>query len=103
MITNRTDSSRCGKVPSEAVMKTKAKPTIKNGFLFFWLSPLLLTAAGAVQDRDARGADHPPDGPAVKHVCAVEPSVIAITLQAGHHVNNELVPYVAEPDDVVVE
>ena len=47
---------------------------------------------------------HPADGPQVKHVCAVAPDVIAITLQAGQHVSNQLVPYVAEPgDEVVVE
>ncbi len=51
----------------------------------------------------AKGAKHLPDGPEVIHVCAVAPDVIAITLQAGHHVSNQLVPYVAQPDDEVVE
>jgi len=50
-----------------------------------------------------KGARHPADGPEVKHVCAVAPGVIAITLPAGQHVNNQLVPYVAEPGDEVVE
>ncbi len=49
------------------------------------------------------GAAHPADGPAVKLVCAVAPDVIAITLQAGQHVNNQLVPYVAEPGDEIME
>ena len=49
------------------------------------------------------GASHPADGPEVKHICAVAPDVIAVTLQAGRHVNNQLVPYVAEPGDEVVE
>jgi endoglucanase len=49
------------------------------------------------------GAPHPADGPEVRHVCAVAPDVIAITLQAGQHVSNQLVPYVAEPGDEVVE
>ena len=48
------------------------------------------------------GAAHPADGPEVKLVCAVAPDVIAITLQAGQHVNNQLVSYVAEPGDEVV-
>ena len=39
----------------------------------------------------------------MRHVCAVAPDVIAITLQAGQHVNNQLVPYVAEPGDELVE
>jgi endoglucanase len=51
----------------------------------------------------AKGAPHPADGPAVKHVCAVAPDVIVIALQAGQHVNNQLVPYVAEPGDEIVE
>jgi len=51
----------------------------------------------------AKGAKHPADGPEVKHVCAVAPDVIAITLRAGQHVNNQLVPYVAEPGDEIVE
>ena len=49
------------------------------------------------------GAPHPADGPAVRHVCAVAPDVIAITLQAGQHVSNQLVPYVAEQGDEIVE
>ena len=50
-----------------------------------------------------QGAPHPDDGPEIKQVCAVAPDVLAITLQAGHHTNNELVPYVAAPDDEIVE
>lgn len=50
-----------------------------------------------------KGAEHPEDGPEVTHVCAVAPDVIAVTLQAGQHVSNQLVPYVAEPGDEVVE
>ena len=38
-----------------------------------------------------------------RHVCAVAPDVIAITLQAGQHVSNQLVPYVAEQGDEIVE
>ena len=49
------------------------------------------------------GALHPADGPEVKQVCAVAPDVLAITLQAGHHANNQLTRYVAEPGDEVVE
>ena len=51
----------------------------------------------------AKGASHPADGPVVKQVCAVAPDVIAITLQAGQFVPNQLVPYVAEPGDEVVD
>ena len=43
------------------------------------------------------GSPHPADGPAVKHVCAVAPDVIAILLQAGSFVPNELRPYSAAP------
>ncbi|MGA2255690.1 MAG: glycoside hydrolase family 9 protein [Thermoguttaceae bacterium] len=49
------------------------------------------------------GAPHHADGPEVRHVCAVAPDVIAITLQAGQHVSNQLIPYVAERGDEVVE
>ena len=49
------------------------------------------------------GAPHPADGPEVKQVCAVAPDVLAITLQAGQNVNNQLAPYVAEPGDEIVE
>ena len=37
----------------------------------------------------------------MKHVCAVAPDVIAITLQAGQYVGNQLIPYVAEPGDEI--
>lgn len=49
------------------------------------------------------GGPHPADGPEVRHVWAVAPDVIAITLQAGQHVSNQLVPYVPEPGDEIVE
>ena len=49
------------------------------------------------------GAPHPADGPAVRHVCAVSADVIAITVQAGQHVSNQLLPYVAEAGDELVE
>jgi len=57
----------------------------------------------ALKELLAKGAKHPEDGPEVTRVCAVAPDVIAITLQAGQHVSNRLVPYVAEPGDEVVE
>ena len=70
-------------------------------------------AEKARQEADARekarkklldsGSPHPADGPEVKQVCAVAADVIAITLQAGQQVSNQLVPYVAEPGDEVVE
>ena len=56
----------------------------------------------ARQEFLTKGAKHPADGPEVKHVCAVASDVIAITLQAGQHVNNELKPYEAQPGDEVV-
>jgi len=59
--------------------------------------------ANARKEMLAKGGSHPSDGPEVKQVCAVAPDVIAFTLQAGQHVNNQLVPYVAEPGDEVVE
>ncbi|MBM4048771.1 MAG: hypothetical protein FJ279_27015, partial [Planctomycetes bacterium] len=57
----------------------------------------------ARKDMLANGAPHPADGPEVKHVCAAAPDVIAITLQAAGHVSNQLVPYVVQPGDQVVE
>ena len=50
-----------------------------------------------------KGAPHPPDGPEVRQVCAVAPDVIAVRLQAGKHVSNQLVPYLAQPGDEIVE
>ncbi len=49
------------------------------------------------------GAAHAADGPEVRQVCAVAADVIAITLQAGQHVSNQLVPYVATAGDEIVE
>ena len=49
------------------------------------------------------GAPHPADGPEVRLVCAVASNVLAVTLQAGQHANNQLVPYVAQPGDEMVE
>ena len=50
-----------------------------------------------------KGASHPADGPEVTYVCAVAANVLCITLQAGRHVNNRLVDYVAEPGDEIVQ
>jgi endoglucanase len=61
------------------------------------------TKAKARQKLLDAGAAHPADGPEVKHVCAVAPDVIAITLQAGQFVSNRLDPYVAEPGDEIAE
>jgi endoglucanase len=55
------------------------------------------------QDLLSKGAPHPADGPQVQLVCAVAPDVLAVTVQAGEHANNRLVPYVAEPGDEIVE
>ncbi len=57
----------------------------------------------ARRDLLSKGAPHPADGPEVRHVCAVAPDVLAVTVQAGQHVNNRLVPYVAEPGDEIAE
>jgi endoglucanase len=59
--------------------------------------------AQARRDLLATGAQHTADGPEIRQVCAVAADVIAITLQAGRHVSNELVPYVAEAGDEIVE
>ncbi len=59
--------------------------------------------AKARKELMAKGGSHLADGPEVKLVCAVASDVIAFTLQAGQHVSNQLVPYVAEPGDEVVE
>jgi endoglucanase len=49
------------------------------------------------------GSPHPADGPQVKQVCAVAVDVLAITLQAGFFVPNELRPYSPAPNDEIVE
>lgn len=49
------------------------------------------------------GAAHPEDGPDVVHVCAVAPDVLALTIQAGKQVGNELRPYAPRPDDEIIE
>jgi endoglucanase len=51
----------------------------------------------------AFAVDHPADGPQVKHVCAVAPDVLMLTIQSGFHVQAQSMPYVAEPGDVVIE
>jgi endoglucanase len=53
----------------------------------------------AKQDLLTKGAKHPEDGPEVKHVSAVDADVVAVVLQAGKHVNNDLKPYTAQPGD----
>ena len=57
----------------------------------------------AQQDLLAQGASHPDDGPEVKHVCAVDADVLAVVVQAGRHVGNQLIPYVAQPGDEMEE
>ena len=87
---------------------------MKYLFLLLALSPITPMEAAQVRfevkatergrtESRRRGAEHSADGPKVTQVCAVAPNVIAITLQAGQHVNNQLVPYVAQPGDEVVE
>ena len=49
------------------------------------------------------GSPHPADGPQVKHVCAVAPDVIAVTLQAGTFAPNELKPCSGLPNTEIVE
>ena len=46
--------------------------------------------------------EHPADGPQVKHVCAVAPDVLMLTIQSGFHVQAQSLPYAAEPGDVVI-
>ena len=57
----------------------------------------------ARQELLAKGAQHPEDGPEIKHVSAVDADVLAVVLQAGRHVSNQLVPYTAQPGDEIVE
>ena len=47
--------------------------------------------------------EHPADGPAVQHICAVAPDILSITLQAGTYTPNELTPYVSKPGDEIVD
>ena len=51
----------------------------------------------------AFAVDHPADGPQVKHVCAVAPDVLMLTIQSGFHVQAQSMPYVAGPGDAVIE
>jgi len=57
----------------------------------------------ARQDLLARGAQHLEAGPQVTQVCATAADVLSVTIQAGRHANNQLVPYVPEAGDEVVE
>lgn len=57
----------------------------------------------ARRDLLAEGAGHRATGLQVTHVCATAPDVVSVTVQAGRHVNNRLVPYVPEPGDEIVE
>ncbi|MBI3827965.1 MAG: glycoside hydrolase family 9 protein [Planctomycetes bacterium] len=63
---------------------------------------LFMFAAGACSG-EAAPAAHPADGPEVRHVCAVAPDILSITLQAGTYVPNSLKPYVPQPGDEIVE
>jgi endoglucanase len=57
----------------------------------------------ARQELLTKGAKHLEDGPEVTRVCAVAADVLAVVLQAGKHVNNELKPYDARPGDEIEE
>jgi endoglucanase len=57
----------------------------------------------ARQELLTKGAKHPSDGLELKHICAVDVDALAVVLQAGKHVNNELRPYAAQPGDEVEE
>lgn len=50
-----------------------------------------------------QGARHEADGVIVGTIGAVATDVLAITVQAGQHVNNQLIPYRPGPGDEVVE
>jgi len=45
----------------------------------------------------------PADGPQIKHVGAVAPDVLMITIQSGFYTPNEYIPYVAQPGDEIIE
>ena len=66
------------------------------------LRPFVFVPAGP-RGRPCFAADHPADGPQVKHVCAVAPDVLMLTIQSGFYAPSEYVPYVAEPGDGVIE
>ncbi len=51
----------------------------------------------------ALAMDHPADGPAIDHVCAVAPDILSITLQAGTYVPNQLTSYTSQPGDEIVD
>ena len=61
---------------------------------------LLLVVSGPNAEA---GAAHPSDGPEVRHVCAVAPDILSITLQAGTYVPDSMTPYAPQPGDEVVE
>jgi len=48
-------------------------------------------------------AQHPPDGPQVKQVCAVAPDVLALEIQSGQFTPNQLLPYTPKQGDELVE
>jgi len=57
--------------------------------------------AKSARDLVEKGAPHPADGVVPTYVCAVAPDVLAVTIQAGRHANNELKLYEAQPGDEI--
>jgi len=64
---------------------------------------LTLVCVLAAAPPPVSAADHPADGPQVKHVGAVAPDVLMITIQSGFYQQDQYVPYVAEAGDEVIE
>jgi len=60
---------------------------------------LLIGLAGCTACMASDSDNHPADGIEVRQICAVDTDVIAIALQAGKFVGNELKPYAAQPGD----
>lgn len=63
------------------------------------LFPAILVGAWAV----AASVQHPVDGPEVRHVGAVAPDVLMLTIQSRFYRASEYLPYVAEAGDEVIE
>ena len=72
--------------PTEAIQAQRAALAAKKAQAAEKARKEAEAKAKARKELLAKGGSHPADGPEVKHVCAVAPDVIAITLQAGQFV-----------------
>ncbi len=56
-----------------------------------------------INDLISKGAPHPADGPEVRLVCAITPSMMELEIQAQEYKPGSMKPYTAQPDDTLKE